>query len=207
MTTFGIKEPWMSPMNEFLSEHKAELKDFVDSVTSISPHLDKAIRSIPPSYATPITIHNRLSQASKEGFPSLPYLIDQPRAFAALVGMWEKFSPAATERGSLPDALLRFDQVCANIRERMMDCIDKAEDAERPSSRESLEMKWQEVAEKATGVPAMDGVYERYQGRGMQRVGGEGLGTLGYTVNVSSNNKRSGGLGGILGFGGGKRRD
>ncbi|KAI5794561.1 hypothetical protein FPQ18DRAFT_155657 [Pyronema domesticum] len=207
MTTFGIKEPWMSPMNEFLSEHKAELKDFVDSVTSISPHLDKAIRSIPPSYATPITIHNRLSQASKEGFPSLPYLIDQPRAFAALVGMWEKFSPAVMERGGLPDPLLQFDQVCANIRGRMMDCIDKAEDAERPSSRESMEMKWQEVAEKATGVPAMDGVYERYQGRGMQRVGGEGLGTLGYTVNVSSNNKRSGGLGGILGFGGGKRRD
>lgn len=111
------------------------------------------------------------------------------------------------ERGGLPDPLLQFDQVCANIRGRMMDCIDKAEDAERPSSRESMEMKWQEVAEKATGVPAMDGVYERYQGRGMQRVGGEGLGTLGYTVNVSSNNKRSGGLGGILGFGGGKRRD
>lgn len=47
---------------------------------------------VPPAYATPLTILSRLSQSSREGFPSLPYLIDQPRAFASLVMMWDNYS-------------------------------------------------------------------------------------------------------------------
>ncbi|KAF8252597.1 hypothetical protein K440DRAFT_644779 [Wilcoxina mikolae CBS 423.85] len=218
MTTFGVKEPWMSPMNEFLAEHKDELKDFVDSVTKINPMLDNAVRTIPASYATPMTIFNRISQASKEGFPSLPYLIDQPRAFAALVAMWVKYHPQANTNTITPETQ-EFHEICRNIQNRIRECVDRAEDAERPGSSLSAEQKWEEVAEKATGVPARDGVYTRNAGRtGLHRVNGSGgsgvggswpatdVGSLGYSVNVSAGTVKSRSLGGILGFGGSRRK-
>jgi hypothetical protein len=218
MTTFGIKEPWMSPMNEFLAEHKAELQDFVDSVTNIPPALDKYIRVIPPSYATPITIYNRISQASKEGFPSLPYLIDQPRAFAALVAMWAKYHPNQITATS-PETQ-EFHDICRNIQTRIAQCVDRAENAERPGSSLSVEQKWEEVASQATGVPARDGVYTRNVGRtGLHRVNGSSgggvgsspwpnadVGSLGYSVNVSAGSVKSRSFGGILGFGGSRRK-
>jgi len=216
MTTFGIKEPWMSPMNEFLSEHKDELKDFVDSVTNIPPALDRAVKTVPPSYVTPITILNRLSSASKEGFPSLPYLIDQPRAFAALVAMWLKH---CTPSSALDKDTREFDSVCRSIQHRIQECISKAEDAERPGSSASAEARWEEVAEKATGVPARDGVYTRGGRGGLQRVApctvdDAVVGSLGYSVNVSAGSSSFGSvgrssrsLGGILGFGGSKRKE
>jgi hypothetical protein len=210
MTTFGIKEPWMSPMNEFLVEHRDELKDFVDSVTTISPMLDQAVKVVPPSYVTPITILNRLSQASKEGFPSLPYLIDQPRAFAALVAMWLKH---CTPTAALDPETREFDSICRNIRRRIQECVERAENAERPGSSASAEQKWEEVAEKATGQPARDGVYTRSGSRSMTRVApctvdDAFVGNLGYSVNVSSGGgKSTRSFGGILGFGGSKRKD
>ncbi|KAI5857977.1 hypothetical protein BZA05DRAFT_111491 [Tricharina praecox] len=221
MTTFGIKEPWMSPMNEFLAEHKDELKDFVDSVTTISPALDRAVKTVPPSYVTPITILNRLSGASKEGFPSLPYLIDQPRAFAALVAMWLKH---CTPSSALDKNTREFDSVCRSIQHRIHECIAGAEDAERPGSSASAEAHWEEVAEKATGVPARDGVYTRGgRGGGLQRVApctvdDAVVGSLGYSVNVSAGSpaasassgsvgRSSRSLGGILGFGGSRRKE
>jgi len=107
------------------------------------------VPAVPPAYATPTTILTRLSQSSREGFPSLPYLIDQPRAFASLVMMWDKWYPIY--RRKYPDTrldgdLARFHSTCLNIRERMKECVEKAENAERPSS--SLSMKWEEVVER-----------------------------------------------------------
>ncbi|KAF8471191.1 hypothetical protein BDZ91DRAFT_791397 [Kalaharituber pfeilii] len=157
MTTFGVKEPWMEPMNEFLTEHSDEFKDFIDSVINIPAKYTPPV--VPPAYATPTTILSRLSQSSREGFPSLPYLIDQPRAFASLVMMWDKWYPIY--RRKYPDArlegdLARFHNTCLNIRERMRECVEKAENAERPSS--SLSMRWEEVAERVTGSqPAWNG--------------------------------------------------
>lgn len=41
--------------------------------------------------------------------------------------------------------------MCLEIHERIRNCVEKAENAERPSS--SLSARWEEVAEKATGSP------------------------------------------------------
>ncbi|PWW72423.1 hypothetical protein C7212DRAFT_232504 [Tuber magnatum] len=155
MSTFGVKEPWMEQMNEFLGAHSAEMKSFVDAITTI-PSSPYPTESVPPSYATPITILSRLSQPSKEGFPSLPYLIDQPRAFASLVSMWQKWYPVY--RNKIPDYhlegdLARFHKMCSDIQERIDICVSKAESAQRPSS--SLSARWEEVAEKATGSPLL----------------------------------------------------
>ncbi|KAK6359056.1 hypothetical protein TWF696_000225 [Orbilia brochopaga] len=146
MTTFGVKEPWFEPMNEFLLENTADFKRFIDDVSLGTPEIQQSVQ-VPPSYATPITIQARLQQASKEGFPSLPFLIDQPRAIGLLVQMWLKWDE--TQEGRSPQNfspdLLRFHEICLHLKERMAVCVERAENAERPSS--SLSNRWEEVAE------------------------------------------------------------
>ncbi|MCJ1415129.1 hypothetical protein MMC32_001460 [Xylographa parallela] len=143
MTSFGSKEPWMEPMNAFLTTHRQEFKVFVDAVCGISSERDTS--GIPPSYAAPITILSRLPATSREGFPSLPYLIDQAREFAVLVGMWiESRDEKALEAAS--EEIRTFDYLCEELRLRTRDCLNQAEQAERPSG--TLEVKWEELIEQ-----------------------------------------------------------
>ncbi|EWC48877.1 hypothetical protein DRE_00182 [Drechslerella stenobrocha 248] len=146
MTTFGVKEPWFEPMNEFLLENTAKFKEFIDSISLPSPEIQQSVQ-VPPSYATPITIQARLQQASKEGFPSLPFLIDQSRAIGRLVQMWLKWDEQQEGRGpqNASEDLQRFHEICLHLRDRMGECFDRAENAERPSS--SLDNRWEVVAE------------------------------------------------------------
>lgn len=143
LSTFGSKEPWMEPMNAFLTTHRQEFKDFVDAVCAISP--DRATPAIPPSYATPITILSRLPATSREGFPSLPYLIDQAREFAALVGMWIE-NKDEKELAMVSDEMKLFHYLCEELRLRTRDCLNQAEQAERPSG--TLVVKWEELIEQ-----------------------------------------------------------
>ncbi|MCJ1285088.1 hypothetical protein MMC26_004426 [Xylographa opegraphella] len=143
MTSFGSKEPWMEPMNAFLTTHRQDFKEFIDAVCSISS--ERSTTAIPPSYAAPITILSRLPATSREGFPSLPYLIDQAREFAVLVDMWieardEKALEAASEE------IRTFDYLCEELLLRTRDCLNQAEQAERPSG--TLEVKWEELIEQ-----------------------------------------------------------
>jgi hypothetical protein len=132
----------MEPMNVFLNAHRQEFKSFVDTVCLISH--DQATSAVPPSYTTPITILNRLPGTSREGFPSLPYLLDQARELSVLVSIW-------TERGNKnvtaerSDELSQFDQFCKDLRWRTRESLNKAEQAERPSGM--LEVKWGELVE------------------------------------------------------------
>ncbi|KAF3910671.1 hypothetical protein ABW21_db0206595 [Orbilia brochopaga] len=154
MTTFGVKEPWFEPMNEFLLENTADFKRFIDDVSLGTPEIQQSVQA-PPSYATPITIQARLQQASKEGFPSLPFLIDQPRAIGLLVQMWLKWDETQDGRppqNFSPD-LLKFHEICMNLKERMTLCVERAENAERPSS--SLSNRWEEVAEGLAASAAL----------------------------------------------------
>lgn len=43
--------------------------------------------------------------------------------------------------------------MCLGIHDRIRSCVEKAENAERPSS--SLSARWEEVAEKVTGSPLL----------------------------------------------------
>ncbi|SPO06642.1 related to BUD2 - GTPase-activating protein for Bud1p/Rsr1p [Cephalotrichum gorgonifer] len=101
MTTFGQKEGWMEPMNKFLSGQRGAMKEFIDHVCSIPA--DRSTNPVPASYTTPVTILGRLSPTAREGFPSLPYLVDQSRNFAALVRFWVDANPLAGV-GSSPTA-------------------------------------------------------------------------------------------------------
>ncbi|KAL8704028.1 MAG: hypothetical protein Q9201_002800 [Fulgogasparrea decipioides] len=142
--TFGTKEPWMEPLNGFLNTHRQEFKTFIDTICAISP--DHANSPIPPSYATPITILGRLPGTSREGFPSLPYLIDQAKECAALVDFW--LDRPHTVEGPFPmsDELQAFSDMCEASREKTKRCLSRAEQAERPSG--SLEPRWEELVEQ-----------------------------------------------------------
>ncbi|KAI4171884.1 MAG: hypothetical protein LQ343_003961 [Gyalolechia ehrenbergii] len=142
--TFGSKEPWMEPMNGFLNAHRQGFKTFVDTICSISP--DHANSPIPPSYATPITILGRLPGISREGFPSLPYLIDQAKECAALVDLWLDRPHSVDGPVPMSEEMQAFSGMCERLREKTKRCLSRAEQAERPSG--VLEPKWEELVEQ-----------------------------------------------------------
>jgi hypothetical protein len=145
MTTFGSKELWMEPMNSFLSSHRAQFKTFLDTICSISSSASPLV-PIPPSYSTPLAILTRLPPTSREGFPSLPYLIDHARNFAALVSLWLDHAGNVSGIQDTDGDLLKFHQLVVSLRHRTEDCLASAERAERPSS--SLSFKWEELVEQ-----------------------------------------------------------
>lgn len=134
----------MEPMNVFLTTHRQEFKSFVDEICDISS--DRATSAIPPSYATPITVLSRLPGTSREGFPSLPYLIDQAKECASLVDVWLDAKYDIDGTVGWTDELKRFDELCEESRERAKQCLTRAEQAERPSG--VLEPKWEELVEQ-----------------------------------------------------------
>jgi hypothetical protein len=149
MSSFGTKEAWMEPMNAFLTSHRQEFKKYLDDICSIST-TSSAAAPIPPSYSTPIAILHRLPPTFKEGFPSLPYLIDHSRNFAMLVNLWLENSTKYAHHIQAGDGdLLRFHNICVSLNERTKDCLNRAEPAERPSS--SLSVKWEELVEQLQG--------------------------------------------------------
>ncbi|KAI9831707.1 MAG: hypothetical protein M1819_004773 [Sarea resinae] len=165
MSSFGVKEPWMKPMNDFLSANRQSFKDFIDDICSVSSDPYSAISPMPPSYATPITILTRLPGTSREGFLSLPYLIDHARNFAALVKLWldayeevaiSNPSPSggggdtASQRPPLEGDLLTFHEICRDLNRRAKVCLSQAEQAERPSS--AMSAQWEEVVERLEGA-------------------------------------------------------
>jgi hypothetical protein len=124
LSTIGKKETWTQPMNHFLNTRRQALKDFIDSVCAIP--MERTAVTVPASYSTPITILGRLAPLSREGFPSLPYLIDHARNFATLVKLWTDAHPPSTDavgpRGSSTRVfggdLLDFHSLCNAIQER-----------------------------------------------------------------------------------------
>ncbi|KAI9368739.1 hypothetical protein BJX61DRAFT_537013 [Aspergillus egyptiacus] len=144
MTTFGSKEPWMEPMNKFLVGHRSEFKQFVDSICAIPA--DRPTPIVTPSYATPIQILSRLPPPSREGFPSLPFLIDHARSFANLIRIWlEVASARLSGLEELDPAVKHFHSLAVGLQQRTMECLSKAEQAERPNG--NLEIKWEELVD------------------------------------------------------------
>ncbi|KAE8144518.1 hypothetical protein BDV25DRAFT_166657 [Aspergillus avenaceus] len=144
MTTFGSKEPWMEPMNKFLGGNRVEFKEFVDSICAIPA--DRPTPIVTPSYATPIQILGRLPPTSREGFPSLPFLIDHPRSFATLIRIWLEIAPdRLPDTGDIDPAVRKFHEMALHLDRRTRECLSKAEQAERPSG--DLEVKWEELVD------------------------------------------------------------
>lgn len=177
MASFGTKEPWMEPMNAFLVQHRESFKTFIDDVCYVPEPISSAAYpnssttpTYPPgvvsaeqhlSYTTPMTIMQRLPPSSREGFPSLPYLIDQARSFADLIHLWLDAIAALSSPGdaaTLPGKshadilhaitstegdLKDFHRLCEELNTRTQECLNRAERAERPDSPHSFQ--WEDV--------------------------------------------------------------
>ncbi|KAK4240225.1 hypothetical protein C8A03DRAFT_13447 [Achaetomium macrosporum] len=122
LSNIGKKETWMEPMNRFLTAQRQAFKDFLDAVCAIPAERTKP--PLPASYSTPVTILGRLSPLAREGFPSLPYLVDQGRNFAALVKLWADAHPASASESQIYGGdLLRFHTLCIDLHQRATDCL------------------------------------------------------------------------------------
>ena len=162
-------------MNAFLSQNRESFKTFVDDMCYVPVPLTAASPVSPGesptygpgvlsadtnlSYTTPMTIMQRLPPTSREGFPSLPYLIDQARAFAELVQLWLEattlFTGSAEHGGPKSHAevlaaikasdgdLQAFHDICTTLHLRTQECLNRAERAERPNS--ALSFRWEEL--------------------------------------------------------------
>lgn len=134
----------MEPMNQFINAHRQEFKDFVDTICDISP--DRATSAIPPSYATPITILGRLPSTIREGFPSLPYLIDQARESARLVNLWLEARNNIETGSPTSDELKRFDALCEQLHQKSRDRLNQTEQPGRANT--SMGSSWNELEEQ-----------------------------------------------------------
>ncbi|KAL5321921.1 hypothetical protein ACEPPN_009885 [Leptodophora sp. 'Broadleaf-Isolate-01'] len=143
LSHFGQKESWMEPMNQFLARHRQGVKDFLDAVCDIPAERNNY--ALPASYSTPITILARLPPISREGFPSLPYLIDHARNFASLVKLWLDATTQYSTPQGLEGDLLEFHKLCLNLQRRTDDCLLKAEQADR--SADQLSLQWEDIVE------------------------------------------------------------
>ncbi|GAB7341659.1 hypothetical protein MBLNU457_g0008t1 [Dothideomycetes sp. NU457] len=155
MATFGTKESWMEPMNSFLTQHRESFKKFIEDICFV-PQSVSSLAVIPPSYSTPNAIKNRLPITSKEGFPSLPYLIDDSREYANLVDLWLHASSSGKAAASEEDPegpLHKFHDHCTLLHARTQECLSRAERAEGPTSE--LDFRWEELIESLQGTTGL----------------------------------------------------
>ena len=134
----------MEPMNRFVAGHRVEFKEFVDAICAIPA--DRPIPVVAPSYTTPIQIMGRLPSTSREGFPSLPFLIDLSKNFAVLTNTWVKNAPARlAEIDDVDPVVMEFHNLALRLQQRTKECMSQAEQAERPNG--NLEVRWEELVE------------------------------------------------------------
>ncbi|KAG5984713.1 hypothetical protein E4U55_003485 [Claviceps digitariae] len=122
MSTFGKREEWMEPMNRFLTTQRPVFRDYIDRVCGI-PAERGGLKSVPAAYSTPITIFGRLGPTAKEGFLSLPYLIDQARSLASLVRLWVDAGSEDVRQSKVDSELLLFNELCIGLQKRADACL------------------------------------------------------------------------------------
>ena len=153
LSTIGKKETWMEPMNRFLNTQRQSFRDFLDTVCSIPVERTNVVLSA--SYSTPITILGRLMPVAREGFPSLPYLVDHARNFAALVNLWVEVHPAsASESHVFEGDLLEFHMRCLELHQRAMECFARVE-----SLRAAVDTASQVTEDQLSVTDAMERVH------------------------------------------------
>ncbi len=142
MAKFGTKETWMEPMNKFLTSATPEFRDYVDEICSISAS-EMSTASIEPQYGAPNQIKARLPPASREGLPSLPYLLDPTKLLADLVQLWVLHAPKTVADTGVEQAVQTFDVICRDLHQRSRECLSLAEQAEKPDAK--MESKWHQA--------------------------------------------------------------
>lgn len=140
MSKFGQKEPWMEPMNKFLGTATPEFKNFIDKTCSFSS-TQPTYRD--PQYQASTQIRNRLPALSREGLPTLPFLLDLPKLDSMLVDIWVDNAPNDLNETDVEESVKEFHKMCLELKQRTKDCMIHAERAEEPDQK--LEKRWQQM--------------------------------------------------------------
>jgi len=140
LSKHGQKEPWMEPMNKFLTAATPEFKTFIEDICSWSaaqgPHHE-------PQYQAAMQVRLRLPPLSREGLPSLPFLLDSPRSLATLVDIWVDNAPANIADIRVEESVHVFHKICLDIKQRTRECMADAEIAQEPNK--THERQWQKM--------------------------------------------------------------
>lgn len=130
----------MEPMNRFLSAATPEFKRFIDEICSWD-----ATQSIQhePQYQAAVQVKPRLSPLSRQGLPTLPFLLDAPKSMATLIELWVDNAPSNIVDTGIDECVQNFHKTCLKIRQRTQECMAKAEGAQEPNTE--LEGQWQRM--------------------------------------------------------------
>ena len=157
MSTFGKREEWMEPMNKFLTTQRPVFRDYIDQVCGIPA--ERTAKTVPASYSTPVTILGRLDPIAREGFPSLPYLIDHARSFASLVKLWIDLCPPDIKKGYVDGELLIFNDLCTGLQKRADACLAKVERVRHAEAVSRGADQLAETVEQATLIESLSTPY------------------------------------------------
>lgn len=170
LTTFGRKESWMAPMDQFVSGHSEEFKEFIDTICDVdnfspSPLLETHLIADSSTRSQ----YMQLSHAARDGIPSLPHLIDRSREIATLVRTWlghgrhgeQRLSFASTrnadsaasissDNGDIP----AFDAACLEVQQKTQKLLDQADREDANDESAVLLTKWASIAEKMETGPS-----------------------------------------------------
>lgn len=140
MSKFGQKEPWMEPMNKFLTTATPDFKRFIDKVCSWD-----ATQNIQheAQYQAAFQVKTRLPPLSREGLPTLPFLLDAPKSMATLIDLWIDNAPSNIIDTGIDECVQNFHRTCLKIRKRTQDCMAMAEGPQEPNTE--LEGQWQRM--------------------------------------------------------------
>jgi hypothetical protein len=125
----------MTPMNNFLAASSAQLRAFIDDICSVSSAQIASAR-IEPQYVAPTKIIDRLPPLSKEGLPSLPFLLEKSRLLAYLADLWVSHAPENIEQMSevTEDENVRhFHRAALKVSQKSKTALKAAETAAHPS--------------------------------------------------------------------------
>lgn len=124
----------MEPMNKFLIASATEFRNFLDEICAVDAS-QMASMTLEPQFAAPKQIKSRLPPLSREGLPSLPYLLDYPRLLAQLADLWVSHIPENINEAGDDDPIRLFHTLCLSLSAKSKECLKAAEQAERPSER------------------------------------------------------------------------
>ncbi|KAB8337143.1 hypothetical protein FH972_021447 [Carpinus fangiana] len=199
-TTFGKKESWMAPMDDFCSKYRDQFEEYIDIVcaraqddhanlssnediispasTTASPsskqskpangkievsQLEPHLEDLSFSYTTgPLAaMTRRLAPIAREGYLSLPFLIDPARNLAALVDVWLDHvdaggKPTESVLIGMDSDLSRFHRLCLRLRQKTQAHAEHIDQAADPDGGTAgiAQQKWVIIAELIEAKPA-----------------------------------------------------
>lgn len=130
----------MEPMNKFLTTATPAFKKFIDRICSWD-----ATQSVQheAQYQAAFQVKTRLPPLSREGLPTLPFLLDAPKSMATLIDLWVDNAPSNIIDTGIDECVQNFHRTCLRIRKRTQECMAMAEGAQEPNTE--LEGQWQRM--------------------------------------------------------------